>query len=826
MQTSFKILRDGKRIRDQAAYEQTPNWGMFDVELIEKRRFVKLRGEFPVPDFEDLLPGMTFSGVLTEKPLRDGTSAFVATEIRATNPRSVLVVQNMRRSSLHKLGNPLRKLHERFGEELYDALNRVAEGAAPISTLGLAKRSAEMHVAVFKERKACIDLASEVPEIPTVALGAVVHTTLEKLRADPYCIADTKVRSVRSMLAVSDTIARRADIALAPSDPKRVRAYIRRACEELASGCLDRPRLEGGWRPGDGGFWRRSEDIVEAVQWLLRGGGGDGGSERAWALPTEALEAAFVQGKEHAYGLVRDGDGEHARYALKAHHDAEARLATSLAKVRKRSLAAHDNHTLRSALERMERAAAGGAPSEAGEVGDAMRAVTRAFARLDAAQRGIFRQLLVHRVACLCGGPGRGKSFVLGLLVRFFEACDVDVCACAPTGKAATRLSRCIGDDGDGVVASTARTIDSLAHTKPDEDAASGVYVVDEVSMCDLAKLQMLLDARGRRMDYLVLCGDPDQLPSIGPGAVLRDLVESEAVATTRLCTVHRQAGGGREITEVAPRIVDGTLAQAARGVLGADGVSIAFLDTSADATVRGAIDLAARHLAAGESVLFATPRNAARVQINREMQARLNPPGDPAKEIAPRQSTAADDGTATTLPWRVGDVVMNLKNAHVGDAYLANGDVGHVLRIDKAERKVFARFGDAKVVHEYPADHPDLTHAWCVTAHKSQGDEADRVVFYMDGPILASREMLNTVVTRAKTGASLIVSRPALAACLSKSVRDERCTRLAKRLRAAFAGVAPESRPEPEEPEPAPAPAPVPAVAAPKRQKTSPYFA
>ena len=310
-----------------------------------------------------------------------------------------------------------------------------------------------------------------------------------------------------------------------------------------------------------------------------------------------------------------------------------------------------------------------------------------------------------------------------------------------------------------------------------------------------------------------------------GNARCVRDLVESGAVATTRLCTVHRQAGGGREITEVAPRIVDGTLAQAARGVLGADGVSLAFLDTSPDATLRGAIDLAARHLAAGESVLFATPRNAARVQINREMQARLNPPGDPAKEIAPRQATAtaaAADGTATTLPWRVGDVVMNLKNAHVGDAYLANGDVGRVLRIDKAERKVFARFGDAKIVHEYPADHPDLTHAWCVTAHKSQGDEADRVVFYMDGPILASREMLNTVVTRAKTGASLIMARPALAACLSKSVRDERCTRLAKRLREAFAGVAPESKPEPEEPEPAPAPAP----AVPKRQKTSPYFA
>ena len=470
MQTSFKILHDGKRIRDQTAYEKTPNWGMFDVELLEKRRRVKLRGEFPVPEFDDILPGMTFSGVLTEKPLRDGTNAMEAKEIRATNPRSVLVVQNMRRSSLHKLGNPLRKLHERFGEELYDALNRVAEGAASIGTLGLSKRSAEMHVAVFKERKACIDLATEVPEIPTVALGAMVHATLEKLRADPYCIADVKVRSVRSMLAVSDTIARRADIALSPSDPKRVRAYIRRACEELTSGCLDRPRLEGGWRSGDGGFWRRPENIVEAVGWLLRGDGGDGGSGRAWALPAEALEAAFATGKEHAYGLVRDGDGEHARYALKAHHDAEVRLAKSLAKVRKQSLAAHDNRTLRSALERMEEGVAAGAPSGEAETSEAMRAVMKAFARLDAAQRGIFRQLLVHRVACLCGGPGRGKSFVLGLLVRFFEACGVDVCACAPTGKAATRLNRCIGD---GVVANTARTIDSLAHTKPDEGTAA-----------------------------------------------------------------------------------------------------------------------------------------------------------------------------------------------------------------------------------------------------------------------------------------------------------------------------------------------------------------
>lgn len=217
MKTSFKLRGEGKRIRDQTAYEQTPNWAMFDVELLGKSRLVKLRGEFPVPEFDDLLPGMTFSGLLTEKPLRDGTPAMEAKEICATNPRSVLVVQNMRRSSLHKLGKPLLKLYERFGEELYDALNRVAEGAAPIGTLGIAKRSAEMHVAVFKERKACIDLATEVPEIPTVALGAVVHATLEKLRADPYCIADTKVRSVRSMLAVSDTIARRADIALAPS---------------------------------------------------------------------------------------------------------------------------------------------------------------------------------------------------------------------------------------------------------------------------------------------------------------------------------------------------------------------------------------------------------------------------------------------------------------------------------------------------------------------------------------------------------------------------------------------------------------------------------
>ena len=819
MKTSFKILREGKRIRDQTAYEKTPNWGMFDVELLEKRRRVKLRGEFPVPEFDDILPGMTFSGLLTEKPLRDGTNAMEAKDIRATNPRSVLVVQNMRRSSLHKLGKPLLKLYERFGEELYDALNRVAEGAAPISTLGLAKRSAEMHVAVFKERKACIDLATEVPEIPTVALGAMVHVTLEKLRADPYCIADTKVRSVRSMLAVSDIVARRADIALAPSDPKRVRAYIRRAFEDLTNGCMDRPRAEGGWRSGDGGFWRRPEDIVEAVGWLLRGGG-DGGSERAWALPAEALEAAFVPGEERAYGLVRDGDGEHARYALEAHHDAEVRLATSLAKVRKRSLAARDSRTLRSALERMESVVAG-APIEA-ETGKAMRAVMEAFARLDAAQRGIFRQLLETRVACLCGGPGRGKSFVLGTLVQFFEACDVPVCACAPTGKAAMRLSSCSG------TGTTARTIDSLAHTKSDEEtvvATTGLYVVDEMSMCDLSKLQMLLDARGKRMDYLVLCGDPDQLPSIGPGAVLRDLVESEAVATTRLCTVHRQAGGGREITEVAPRIVDGSLVQAARGVLGADGVNVAFLDTSADATLCGAIDLAARHLAAGESVLFATPRNVARAQINREMQKRLNPPADPAKEIAPRQATAAADG-ATTLPWRVGDVVMNLKNAYVGDAYLANGDVGRVLSINQAERKVFARFDDAEVVQEYPAEYPDLTHAWCVTAHKSQGDEADRVVFYMDVPTLASRELLNTVVTRAKKGASLIVSRPALAACLSKSVRDERCTRLVKRLRAAFAGVEPESKPEPEAPEPAPAPAPAPAVAAPKRQKTSPYFA
>ena len=120
------------------------------------------------------------------------------------------------------------------------------------------------------------------------------------------------------------------------------------------------------------------------------------------------------------------------------------------------------------------------------------------------------------RVVCLCGGPGRGKSHLLGIVIRFLVACKTEVSATAPTGKAAARLSECI----DLPCQQRARTIHSVSHGNA-EDALRGAYIVDELSMCDVTTLQMLLSSRASAMNFLVLSGDPDQLPSIGPGAVL-----------------------------------------------------------------------------------------------------------------------------------------------------------------------------------------------------------------------------------------------------------------------------------------------------------------
>jgi len=398
---------------------------------------------------------------------------------------------------------------------------------------------------------------------------------------------------------------------------------------------------------------------------------------------------------------------------------------------------------------------------------------------LAAAQREAIELCAERKVVIVTGGPGVGKTTIVRAILSLFDRAGLRAKLAAPTGRAAKRMSEATGREAttlhrlleyDPKARGFARN-----HNRPIEASA---IVVDEVSMLDLTLADGLLGALADDA-RLVLVGDVDQLPSVGPGAVLRDAIESGVVPTVRLTAIFRQAEGSL-IVENAHRIREGEVPVSAEGNSGEFYVvprkeGVAAADTIIDLVTRR---IPARFgLSAVRDVQVLTPMHrgaCGTTVLNERLQEALNPVGPSVKR-----------GTRIL---RLGDKVMQLRNDYQREVF--NGDVGFITSVDEEARELVVTF-DARPVAYDEADLDELVLAYAISIHKSQGSEYPAVVIPLltQHFVMLSRNLLYTAVTRGKRLVGLVADPRAIALALAEVRRTERETHLAARIREALRG-------------------------------------
>ena len=371
-------------------------------------------------------------------------------------------------------------------------------------------------------------------------------------------------------------------------------------------------------------------------------------------------------------------------------------------------------------------------------------------------QRAALFAAIENGVVILTGGPGTGKTTVVKAMLSIFKSLGLKTVLAAPTGRAAKRMSEATGEEAKTVhrMLEMERTTDgSMRFCRNERNPLNeSVIIVDEASMLDLALTAAMLRAM-RRGARLVLIGDSDQLPSVGAGNVLADLIGSERIKTIRLTEIFRQSKESLIVTN-AHRINEGTAP-----VLNVTDSDFFFVRREREAdiaeTVSSLIDerlpkTYGRSIKEGIQVITPSKKGVAGVEtMNSVLQARLNPPAKFKKEK-----------TAHGTVFREGDRVMQVvnnydieweKNGAVGVG-LFNGDIGVIESIDLSEELIRIRFDDRTAEYSYDMLE-ELELAYAITVHKSQGSEYPVVIIpmYSCAPMLMARNLLYTAVTRAK---------------------------------------------------------------------------
>jgi len=383
------------------------------------------------------------------------------------------------------------------------------------------------------------------------------------------------------------------------------------------------------------------------------------------------------------------------------------------------------------------------------------------------------------RLLVLTGGPGCGKTFTTRTIVALWRAMGKSLLLAAPTGRAAQRLSEMAGHE--------AKTIHRLLAFDPktmkfryneENPLETQALVVDETSMLDLFLAHSLVKAIPRDAQVL-LVGDIDQLPSVGPGMVLRDLINSAQVPVVRLTEVFRQAAKS-QIVMNAHRINSGQFPQLTPTTRFAESDSLWLEAPEPELGAEGIRHLVSDYLPKHNinpvtQVQVLCPATRGEIgtrHLNEMLQQVLNPPAPEKGEIL-----------RGSHRFRVGDRVIQQVNDYQREVF--NGDVGTIGTIDQEEQEITVRFGERPITYDY-ADLGELALAWAVTVHKSQGSEYPVVLLpiFMQHYMLLSRNLLYTGLTRAKQLAIFIGPTKALGLAIHRVMDRQRYTALADRLK------------------------------------------
>ena len=385
-------------------------------------------------------------------------------------------------------------------------------------------------------------------------------------------------------------------------------------------------------------------------------------------------------------------------------------------------------------------------------------------------QKEAIRAINDNNVTIITGGPGTGKTTIIKSIIEIYKQKKYKIVLCAPTGRAAKRMTETTGEE-----ASTLHRL--LEIGKVDEESLfkkdneyqgapidGDIIIVDEVSMVDMFIMSYLLDCiyKGTK---LILVGDCDQLPSVGPGSVLKDLISSEKITTVHLDKIFRQAAKSKIIVN-AHRVNSGKkfISKEDKEMEEDSKQDFFFIkENNQEKVLKQVLSLCNGRLKKFgdydffESIQVLSPTKKGMLgtkEMNKALQEELNPH---------REGEAEKNSMGAIF--RIGDRVMQIKNNYdiywekkengeveVGNGVF-NGETGTILNINEKEKNICVKFDDEKLVWYEFNDLEQLEHSYCITIHKAQGSEFDVVIMIVPqaAPMLLTRNLLYTGLTRAK---------------------------------------------------------------------------
>jgi exodeoxyribonuclease V alpha subunit len=397
--------------------------------------------------------------------------------------------------------------------------------------------------------------------------------------------------------------------------------------------------------------------------------------------------------------------------------------------------------------------------------------------QLALSQQAALRQALSSRVLIITGGPGVGKTTLLNAILLILRAKKVRCLLCAPTGRAAKRLSDTAGVE--------AKTIHRLLEVNPGSGGFTrnegrplecDALVVDEASMVDVLLMNNLLRALPRNAS-LLLVGDVDQLPSVGPGMVLGSLIDSGVVPVVRLTEVFRQAAHSRIITR-AHRINEGYMPEMPAQAAESD---FHFIDRAEPEQIAATLlDMVKKRIPAKfqldpiRDIQVLCPMNRGSLGI-RELNVKLQSELNPAK---PEEPVVEKFG----WQFRVRDKIIQTENDYDKDVF--NGDIGQIIKIDLMEREVTVKYDQRDVVYDF-GELDEVALAYAITIHKAQGSEFPAVVIPLATQqyLLLQRNLVYTGITRGKRLVVIVGQRKALAIAVKNNRTEHRFSGLLARL-------------------------------------------
>lgn len=654
---------------------------------------------------------------------------FAAQSLLATPPASASALERYLASGAVEGIGPhyAKKLVERFGDKLPTILDERPQMISALRGIG-PKRLQQISASWSKEKQKREIVMFLVEHGLGAQRAAQLHRrygerAINVLRGNPYRLAED-VRGIG--FAIADRIARQ--LGFDARHPKRLYAGLRHVMLVQAS-------------RGDCAV---DEDV------LLRK------TSRLLEVPMEVVEAALEVAINKSQFVPERSEENHWIF-LPRLHEAEIDVAARVRALSEGKLPWGDLNP-----------------------GPVIRAAERrAELTLSASQRDAIKAVLRHKFSIITGGPGSGKTTITRLLVEVLDDRIGEIALCAPTGRAARRLSEATGRE--------AMTVHRLLGAVPGRSRFSrnagnpleaDVLLVDEWSMGDVELTRALLDAAPDEC-AVIMVGDADQLPSVGPGKVFLDLIESRVVPTVRLTEIHRQAAQSHIVVN-AHRVNCGTLP-----IDSADGnTDFHFIVENEGARIGDLLEeIVCRQLPeqygldALRDVQVLTPMRRGplgTIELNQRLQRRLNP-------------NALVPVSLSDRAFAMGDRVVQQSNNYDKGVY--NGDTGFVAGIHNESKVLRVQF-DTRIT-DYSFDElEELMPAYALTVHKSQGSEYLCVVIPVvwEHYIMLSKRLLYTAITRGKERVVLVGQQKALRVAVGRSPGVRRLTALSQRLADAFA--------------------------------------